>query len=157
MKRIMPHLFLFSCILFIHALLMDRFPLTSFVICTAFAIYRCKDKTWIVLALFLALQNIDFYKKDVPQITSGKVIETKDSYAIVKQDGYKLLIYTDALLPYNAVVSFDGTPEEMKNFVTYCSVFTLHHSSKQSSSSIFNLIKYIPSKILVYLFTLYFN
>lgn len=119
MKRIMPHLFLFSCILFIHALLMDRFPLTSFVICTAFAIYRCKDKTWIVLALFLALQSIDFYKKDVPQITSGKVIETKDSYAIVKQDGYKLLIYTDALLPYNAVVSFDGTPEEIVSTTTF--------------------------------------
>ena len=119
MKRIMPHLFLFSCILFIHALCMDRFPLTSFVICMAIAIYRCRDKTWLVLVVLLALQSIDFYKHDAPPITSGKVIDTKDSYAIVKEDGYKLLIYTDALLPYNAVVSFDGTPEEIDSSHTF--------------------------------------
>lgn len=111
MKRIMPHLFLFSCILLIYSLLMERFPLTAFVLCTLFALYRCRDKTWIILPVLLLLQSIPIYQSDVPSITSGKVIDTKESYAIVKQDGYKLLIYTDALLPYYAVVSFEGTPE----------------------------------------------
>lgn len=115
MKRIMPHLFLFSCIVFLHALLMDRFPLTSFVLCTAFAIYRCRDKTGIVLVILLLVQRIPVYKEDMPAITTGRVIDTKESYAIVEEDGYKLLIYTDALLPYHAIVHFDGTREVIQS------------------------------------------
>lgn len=115
MKRVFPHLFLFSCILFVHALMTDSFPFTSFVLCTAFAIYRCRDKSWIVLFVLLVLQSIPVYKRDEPQFTSGTVIDTKETYAIVEEDGYKLLIYTDERLPYQAIVSFDGTREVIES------------------------------------------
>lgn len=119
MKTATDHLFLLSVIVFVYLLFRSRFPAASFVLLCLYCRWRSHTMLWIAAAVCMLAVSVPHSRTDPPEIRQGRIIEVRESYAIAAAEGWKILLYTDGELPYDALVSFVGQPQEIRSSVSF--------------------------------------
>lgn len=136
MKSFTENCFLISVLVFIYLIFSSRYPVGALVLLCMFCRWRTHDRIWAAACLCMLACLIPHSRTDMPQIQEGRVIEVKESYAVIRNGGYKLLVYTDEPLPFDARISFSGFPEPIVSssgfysgsFSSYCSRKGIYYS-----------------------------
>ena len=91
-------------------LLKDTVPKTILLTCGFYWYLRLKDKSFLIVLLLFSLFLIPV---NHTEMTSGKAVTVKSSYAVLQKGRSKILVYTDEPLYFDAVYEIRGTPKEI--------------------------------------------
>ncbi len=109
------HAKVFFLFLFLFLLLKNIFFYSSFLILLILYSYITKDKSVIFLFIIFIILSLSFYKKNLPDINEGRIVEIKEKYIIIQKGNTKILAYTNDEFYYDAIIQFKGDFKEIED------------------------------------------
>ncbi len=128
MKTIREEPLLLTIVLILFLAGKDRLPVLSLFLCGAYWFYRTKDRSFLLVTLFLLTFLIPRTCETKPDCDHGIVTHVSAKYAEVRSGLYRYIVYSDTILPLDAEIAFSGTYEKITSsphfyafsFADYC-------------------------------------
>ena len=119
MKTIKEHSLLAALIVFVFLVFCRDIPGIAAVLLGCVWYERTHNSSFVLITLLLCILAVPVWKKELPQINSGRVIEVHSSYAVVRNGRTKVLLYTEQQPLLDSTVSFSGEFREISSQISF--------------------------------------
>ncbi|MBQ1531596.1 MAG: MBL fold metallo-hydrolase [Solobacterium sp.] len=119
MKTIREHALFAAFIVFVFLVFCRHIPVPAAFLLGCIWYERTHDTSFLLITLLLLLFCIPVYRKEVPEITCGRVTEVHGSYIVVQNGRSKVLVYTKEIPVLDSVVSLDGEFRQISSHISF--------------------------------------